>query len=187
MSKQKKTIIIIGCLAVVFIFFMIFGIYPGSNSRRTINEDEAASYRDNKWAKRLEKPISMFTPELSPNDFYSASTFQDKCKFSISSDHDTAFRSLNLSMDTLPGAAGPAGCEVSYQVEEPAVDNLKNQSDTLEGKTNTTTIIVQKGGGNLELRLKKGTKISMKHGSSATMLCERSTNGTVSINSGLGR
>ncbi|MCF8111196.1 MAG: hypothetical protein K9J85_06870 [Desulfobacteraceae bacterium] len=187
MTGQKKIIVIIVILAVVFIIFMVTGTYLDREPRPEPDKETAESYENNKWKKRLEKPISMFTPSLYPKDFLTASSLQNKCKFTISKDEDTSFRSLNLLLETLPGAAGSAKCEVSYQVEESAVDKLKNQSETLEGETNTTTIVVQKGGGDLELRLEKGVKVSMKYGRNSVWLCKRSTGGTVSVNPRLGQ
>ena len=183
MNRQTKAILLIAGMAVVFVAFMISGSYLDRGDRPEPSEKEAEAFRESKWAKRLEKPISWFTPAIAPDELRFSPSLRAGCRFIVASDADTAFRSLNLSIEPLAGSPGQAAeCGFNYRADGSSIEALKEQSGSLEGPADKTALAVEKSGGRLELEPGRGTRVIMTHGSDTTWICEQSSRGVLSVN-----
>jgi hypothetical protein len=182
MTQQKKALIVLGVLALVFILFLVSGVVMDRGDRPKPEKAVASDYRYNPWAKRLKKPISMFTPALTTGSLHFRPAFGEPNLFAIDGDEAKAFRTLKLSLESVSGQhAGVLRCDFSYRNDATAIEDLKDQSDTLRAGE-TSTIAVLKEGGSLSLNPSSGCRVLMHLRGGTTDICERSAGGVLSVN-----
>lgn len=182
MTRQKKALIVLGILALVFILFLVSGVVMDRDGRPKPDKAVASDYRYNPWARRLKRPISMFTPSLATRSLHFRPTFDKPNLFAIDGDENKAFRTLKLSLESVSGKrTGVLRCDFSYRNDATAIEDLKDQSDTLRAGE-TTSIAVLKEGGALSLNPSSGCRVLMHLRGGTQNICERSVEGVLSVN-----
>lgn len=185
MTPQKKALIVLAVLALIFILSMGVGVYMDRGERPGPDKETAKTYRSDPWATRLAVPISMFTPFLSAEALHYDPVPDDPGRFTIDSDTDQAFRSLTLIIESLSGKNnGTLQCACIYKNGASALEALKEQSDILSNRNseNTTTLVVLKEGGSLSLGLSRGCRVLMETKGDPLMICEKSQAGQLTVN-----
>lgn len=183
MTNQKKALIILGILAVIFILFIVTGIFMDRDERPKPDKETAMTYGDNKPLSTLfAKPISIFTPVLSTGALHFKPTFKHPNRFTIDSDSDNAFRSLKLSLENISGKTDwPVQCSFTYKNDKSSIEELRDQSDILRS-SESTTIAVTKEGGDLDLTPFNGCRVLMEYRGKTVYICEKSKTGKFTVN-----
>lgn len=182
MTNQKKAMIILAVLAVIFIFFIVTGVFMDKEERPKPDKETASTYENSPWSKRLAKPISLFTPALSTGALHFKSISEGSATFAIDPDKDKPFRSLKLSLENIPGKSiWPLQCSLTYSNLESSIEDLRIQEDNLENDKNTT-IVVLKEGGEFILTPVNGCRVMMDRKGKSVYICEKYKSGKLTIN-----
>jgi hypothetical protein len=182
MTNQKKAIIILGVLAVIFILFIVTGVFMNKESRPMPGKETASTYENSPWSKRLAKPISLFTPALSTGDLHFKSISSGSAMFTIDPDEDKPFRSLKLSLENISGKSnGYLQCSFTYSNIASSIEDLRIQEDTLSNDKKTTIVVLKEGGGFM-LKPLNGCRVMMDRQGKSVYICEKSNSGTLTIN-----
>jgi len=182
MTNQKKAMIILAVLAVIFILFIVTGVFMDKDERPRPDKETASTYENSPWSKLLAKPISLFTPALSTGALHFKSISSGSAIFAIDLDNDKPFRSLKLSLENISGQSnGLLQCSFTYSNLESPIERLRIQEDNLVNDKNTT-IVILKEGGEFILTPFNGCRVMMDRKGKPVYICEKSKNGTLTIN-----
>ena len=181
MSQQKKTLIVLGILALVVILFIVSGVIVDREDRPEADTATAEKIGNTPWKDVLEKPAGWFTPAVPIRSIHHRPVQDFPGRFVIDSDKDQAFRALTLGLERISGpSAVPLSCKVVFRNGTSAVEELREQEDTLEEGT-FTTLVVLKDGGELEVEPPPGSRVLLKIQGRHRVLCEKSKGGRFSV------
>lgn len=181
MSQQKKALIVLGVLVLVFIVFFVSGMILDRGDRPEADTATAEKLGNPRWKDLLEKPAGWFTPAVAVRSIHHRPAQEQPGLFVIDSDNDHAFRALTLGLERISGPSTvPLFCKVTFRNGAPAVEKLREQEDTLnEGKF--ITLVALKDGGELVVEPPPGSRILLKIKGRNRVLCEKSTEGGFSV------
>ncbi len=181
MSPQKKALIVLGILALVVILFFVSGMLVGREDRPHADTATAEKIGNTPWKDYLEKPAGWFTPAVAVRSIHHRPALGQPGRFVVDSDKDHAFRALTLGLERISGpSAVPLSCKVTFRNDASAVEELREQEDTLNEGT-FTTLVALKDGGELVVEPPHGSRVLLKIQGRHRVLCEKSKGGGFSV------